>query len=286
MRGAQWPDVMLSRQALMNCVPQENGSYPGPGCSGGDFTMIFKYLMENKLPDESCLPYAAKSGVCEADFVCRNCFPASDVKPEDSCFAVPEWTGYKVRKHGTVSGEEAMKKEIFARGPIVCDMAADSEFMLHYSENAVQHEGVFVTNKTWPKGATDHDVSVSGWGETKSGIKYWIVRNSWGTYWGEGGWFKLRRGVNQNLMEDRCGWAEMDVDELTEQLSGVVFGDYVRGVHSASFFGSLALFGAVQENATAPLVFVGCMAMVVMMAISLKASLRRRSELRQPALLG
>lgn len=32
---------------------------------------------------------------------------------------------------------------------------------------------------------TNHVVTIAGWGETESGEKYWIGRNSWGTYWGE-----------------------------------------------------------------------------------------------------
>lgn len=32
----------------------------------------------------------------------------------------------------------------------------------------------------------DHVMEVAGWGETPMGQKYWVVRNSWGTYWGEG----------------------------------------------------------------------------------------------------
>jgi len=52
----------------------------------------------------------------------------------------------------------------------------------------------------------DHDVSITGWGE-ENGTKYWIIRNSWGSYWGEGGTFRLIRGINNLGIEHDCSWA-------------------------------------------------------------------------------
>merc|ERR1712232_1534961 len=110
---------------------------------------------------------------------------------------------------------------------------------------AEQHEGVFMGLDAHD---TDHDVEVAGWGETVSGQKYWLVRNSWGTYWGEGGWFKLARGINQNNIETDCAWAKPYSKDLDLVLDGVVLGDYHRGIHRvAASPGSLAAVPATSE---------------------------------------
>ena len=53
---------------------------------------------------------------------------------------------------------------------------------------------------------TDHVVSIVGFGE-EDGVKYWKIRNSWGTYWGEEGFFRLIRGINNLLIESKCTFA-------------------------------------------------------------------------------
>ena len=197
MRKGQFPDVMLARQVLMNCVPDPtaNVSAPPPGCNGGDPWMIHKYLKENDVPDETCMPYQARNMQCTPADQCRNCLS------KHGCWPIKTWTGYGVSSFGNLSGEVAMMKEIYARGPIVCSFATDDVFMMNYSKVASENDGVYTSNKKYTDDDIDHSMEVAGWGKTASGTKYWIIRNSWGTYWGSSGWLKLKRGVNMLMSE-------------------------------------------------------------------------------------
>jgi len=60
--------------------------------------------------------------------------------------------------------------------------------------------------------AIHHDVAIVGWGMEEASTKgdgtpYWIVRNSWGQFWGEGGFFRIRMGDNVMAIEQGCSFA-------------------------------------------------------------------------------
>ena len=49
---------------------------------------------------------------------------------------------------------------------------------------------------------TSHAVLIVGYGtDAETGLKYWIVQNSWGDDWGENGYFRIHRGTNECLIE-------------------------------------------------------------------------------------
>ena len=82
-----------------------------------------------------------------------------------------------------------MKAEIYANGPITCSMHITEKFE-KYAFDIFEEEISFRL--------LNHDVSVVGWGSER-GNEYWIARNSWGTYWGNHGFFKITTDDAKNL---------------------------------------------------------------------------------------
>lgn len=90
-----------------------------------------------------------------------------------------------------------MMQEIFQRGPIACSI---------YANQALDDYTGGIFEETEIYDHTNHAISVVGWG-VEHGKKFWIVRNSWGSSWGEEGFFRIVRGINNIMIEASCGWA-------------------------------------------------------------------------------
>lgn len=71
---------------------------------------------------------------------------------------------------------------------------------MHYREGIYHHTGL--AEPFNPFELTNHAVLLVGYGRCqKTGQKYWIVKNSWGTGWGEDGYFRIRRGSDECAIE-------------------------------------------------------------------------------------
>jgi len=87
-----------------------------------------------------------------------------------------------------------MKAEIYKNGPITCGMDVTDNFEAYTG-------GIYKEKKLLP--IPNHEVSVIGFG-VEDDQEFWIVRNSWGTYWGEGGFFRIAMGGDGLCIECEC----------------------------------------------------------------------------------
>jgi len=102
-----------------------------------------------------------------------------------------------------------MKAEIYARGPIACDIDATNQF-LEYT-GGIYEQWVLLP-------IANHVLAVVGWGEDDEGEEYWIGRNSWGEFWGESGYFQIKIGGKNLGIENSCYWAVPSLEKPTESL--------------------------------------------------------------------
>merc|ERR1712072_561437 len=93
----------------------------------------------------------------------------------------------------TARGEAGIQRAIMAGGPMEVAFTVYSDFE-NYAGGIYHHiSGSY---------AGGHAVKMVGWG-VESGQKYWKVANSWNPYWGEKGYFRIRRGNNEGGIENQ-----------------------------------------------------------------------------------
>ena len=173
LRKGAWPSIDLAPQVLINCGG-------GGTCEGGNPGGVYSYAHKNGIPDQTCQAYQAKDMKCNDLAVCETCVPGSGnatdpFTPGDcSKVAAPQAKLFKVGDHGSVKGADKIKAEIYARGPIGAGIDATDGLEAYTG-------GVYKEDKLL--NMINHEVSIMGWGVDATAGPYWIVRNSWGTYY-------------------------------------------------------------------------------------------------------
>lgn len=190
-RKAAFPDIVLSPQHVTYC--QCNG------CRGGDSNQVHYYLKTVGTVEESCQAYVGLGSgrECTPMNTCMNCDPG-----DTPCYPITNYTRFFASEYGTVRGIDNIKAEIVTRGPVVCYLNAEPIYQWGFGDN---RRKIFTEGKN--RNQLNHAISVVGYG-VEAGTPYWTIRNSWGSYWGDEGYFRLKLGENQLGMENNgCYWA-------------------------------------------------------------------------------
>lgn len=161
----------LSEQYLTSC------NTDGWGCNGGWWA--HDYHMNKPGRNDT-----AAGAVLES---------ASPFKGTDTACGGPYNHPYRITNWAYVAGQprpsvQAIKQAIYNYGPISAAVYVGPKFQAYSS-------GIFNANES---GQVNHAVVLVGWNDdlgTDNG--YWILRNSWGSGWGENGYMRIRYGCNQ-----------------------------------------------------------------------------------------
>jgi C1A family cysteine protease len=150
----------LSEQQLISCNPW------GYSCDGGWYAFDMYFDPGSAL--ESCQPYTGSDKTH-----CNNC---------SGIYKIINWN--YVSASDTPSVEE-IKTAILIYGPVAAGMYASNAFMFYKG-------GVWTKDE---EGDVNHAVTIVGWDDSLGPNGAWIIKNSWGSDWGEGGFAYIAYGV-------------------------------------------------------------------------------------------
>ena len=168
--GAKDPDLSidLSEQFMVSCGEEWMSGILG--CQGAYFSPTYNFIKNYGAIPESCFPYVSGASGNEP--------PCSDKCPnwQDPVIEIEDW-------HTVSADVESVKNALIQYGPLSTSMIVYDDFY-SYPGGIYEHPGP-------DPDPTNHIVCIVGYDDTQG---YWICKNSWGTSWGEDGWFKIAYG--------------------------------------------------------------------------------------------
>lgn len=165
--------LALSEQNLVDCVEY------CVGCNGGNGFAAFEYVrdkQDRKIQLQADYPYTAVTGTCVFDGT-KDCGTMKDYT-----FVIPH-------------SEVDLKYRVADWGVVDSSIDASAQAFQLYTSGIYDDDSCSSFSR-------NHEVAVVGYG-SENGTNYWLVKNSWGTEWGEEGYIRMLRGTITNL----CGIA-------------------------------------------------------------------------------
>ncbi|KAK7585893.1 hypothetical protein V9T40_000072 [Parthenolecanium corni] len=200
--------VNISANYITACNDQNHG------CNGGYMEFVYEFLKSGVITggdyesDEGCQPYEIKPCTRQiympCDYstaitpkcrkrVCTNDWYGSKKETETNTFYAKSWK--LIVGNALTASEYYIRKDVYENGPLTISFLIYEDFLFYKS-------GIYNPRQDQEL-LSGHAARLIGWGE-ENGIKYWQIANSWGTTWGENGFFRMIRGINACRCESRA----------------------------------------------------------------------------------
>lgn len=195
------PVRKFSPQQVVSCTPNPHKCGGSGGCDGATVELGYDWILKNGLASEDEVPYFANTGTCKKG---RQDGSGKKGDKELASEEKSTQTGSAIGMVGytTLPSNEdfPLAKAIATYGPVGVAVAANEWF--------AYRSGIF--DGCSPGGVLNHAVTAYGYGQ-EGGKKYWLIRNSFGSSWGEHGFIRLQRFGDVPKKDQHCG---MDNDPM------------------------------------------------------------------------
>jgi C1A family cysteine protease len=165
----------FSEQQLVDC----SGSYGTYACNGGIMTAAFKYTRDYGVELGSVYPYTGAKGTCKFD-------------KTKVVFKNTAWVSVTPNNNVQLAAAVATR-------PVSAAVQADASVFQFYKGGIIDGTACGTS--------LNHGIIIVGYG-SENGKDFWIIRNSWGTSWGEAGYVRIAKSSSTNSA-GVCGIAMM-----------------------------------------------------------------------------
>jgi cathepsin L len=151
--------LKLSEQEIVDCAAF--------GCNGGSIGLVYDYILKNGIATIEDYPYTPDKGKCRRDEVARS--------------------AVKIYGFAELPSDGSVKETVALFGPVVAGIYASPKHFEFYQKGIHNNREVITSDR-------NHAVVIVGYDtDEKTGLDYWVVRNSWSKDWGEDGYFRIMR---------------------------------------------------------------------------------------------
>jgi cathepsin B len=162
---------------------------PGGGCKPYEFPPCAHHVPPSG-SYKKCKPEGTFSVTCKKTCTNARMQPAKSYRADKTKCS-----------HAFSAGTVAeIQKAILTGGPLAVAFSVYSDFPT-YKKGVYSHQTGSLLG--------GHAVEMTGWG-TENGTPYWWIKNSWNSSWGDGGFFKIRRGTNECGIESMANGVRFD----------------------------------------------------------------------------
>ncbi|XP_066379978.1 senescence-specific cysteine protease SAG39-like [Miscanthus floridulus] len=180
--------VSLSEQQLLDCSTGRKNR----GCNKGDMEEAFLYIAgqeHRRRRNHSRIVPSATSGVFwNGGLSEESAYPYLAVQSKCSALTKPAVAAIRGFQYVPANNETALRLAV-SRQPV--SLALDATAFQHYSSGVYGAAGVVRCKNS----SLNHALTAVGYGTDEHGTRYWLMKNSWGTGWGERGYVKIARDV-------------------------------------------------------------------------------------------
>jgi hypothetical protein len=188
-----WQDYFTSRGCGYPRLAVQHPVNCAISCSGGYPSTIYNWIQSTGITTESCLAYKAVKGTCG-----NACDGTSS-----TCGGQATITQRLKTYYACTTQVPTIMAWLDAGYPVSTAMQIQYKFYDHASATVA-------TNSVYPRSTGNsavagyHAIEIVGYG-TLAGTDYWIVKNTWGSTWGDSGYLKVAKGVDQGGIETAFG---------------------------------------------------------------------------------